>query len=419
MNAESVDCCIAGCGPAGAVLGLLLARAGLSVLVLEKHADFLRDFRGDTIHPSTLELLDELGLAERFLALPHTEVSAMSLRSKDRQILDIEFSRMGRRGKFPFIAFVPQWDFLEFITQEAAHYATFELKRRAEVVDLVSDATGSVTGVRYRHDGVEREVTARLTVGADGRASRTREAAGLPRVETAPPMDVEWFRLSRRASDGEGAWLQLGNRRIVVTFTRGAYWQIAYVIRKGSDEQVRAEGLEAFRRSIAEILPQFADRVGEVGSWDDVKLLTVRADRLRRWYRHGYLAIGDAAHAMSPVGGVGINVAIQDAVAAANLLWQPLQHGSPTIGQLKRVQRQRELTVRIIQFLQARIQDRVLEPTLGGDREFQLPWIARALTRLPWVRLLPARILAYGVIRPHVRVPELAARTRAVAATSL
>jgi 2-polyprenyl-6-methoxyphenol hydroxylase-like FAD-dependent oxidoreductase len=413
---QQVACCIAGCGPAGAMLGLLLARAGVNVLVLEKHSDFLRDFRGDTIHPSTLEVLLELGLAERFLKLPHTEVRAMTLRLGDNQVVNIEYGT--DRDKFPFIAFVPQWDFLEFITAEAQRYPSFQLVRNAEVIDLIQSGD-HIRGLKYRDATGEHWVMAKLTVGADGRESRTREAAGLPLIETAPPMDVEWFRLSRRQSDGEGAWLRPSRGRIVVVFTRGEYWQIAYLIPKGTDEQLRNAGLETLQRAIAELEPMFSDRVkNEIDDWDKVKLLTVRADRLRRWYRPGYLAIGDAAHAMSPVAGVGINMAIQDAVAAANLLWRPLLSGEPTVDTLKRVQRQRELTIRVIQGIQAAIQEAVLRPSLGGSGEFRVPPIARVLMRMPVLRGLPARVMAYGVVRPRLRVPELSPKADRVPATS-
>jgi 2-polyprenyl-6-methoxyphenol hydroxylase-like FAD-dependent oxidoreductase len=249
-----------------------------------------------------------------------------------------------------------------------------------------------------------------LTIGADGRTSTTRAAAGLPLVETSPPMDVLWFRLSRRAQDGEGASLHLAPGRIVGLFNRTEYWQVAYVIPKGADARVRAAGLEAFQRSIADAVPELADRVAELRDWEQVKLLTVRSDRLARWYRPGYLAIGDAAHAMSPVAGVGINLAIQDAVVAANLLWQPLRRGHVSTPTLARVQRQRELAVRVVQGLQSFVQDQVLERALETRGVFRLPPIVRLLLEVPWLRDLPARLVAYGIVRPHVRTPELAAR---------
>ncbi len=412
---ESVDCCIAGCGPAGAMLGLLLARAGIRVLVLEKHGDFLRDFRGDTIHPSTLEILDDIGLADRFLALPHTEVEALTASLPNGQEVRVDFRRLGSR--YPFIAFVPQWDFLDFITGEAARYPNFTLDRNAEVVDLLEDDSGRVRGVRVRTSAGERTVSALLTVGADGRDSRTRAAARLPLIGTSPPMDVLWFRLSRRATDRDKALLHVAAGHFAVAFPRTDYWQIAYVIPKGADAQVRALGLAAFQRSVAELLPQYADRVAELDDWSSIKLLRVRSDRLRQWYRSGYLAIGDAAHAMSPVGGVGINVAIQDAVVAANLLWQPLRQRRVSTYTLRRVQRRRELPVRLIQGVQAFIQDRVLEPALTSGSTVKLPLAVQLLTQLPVLRVLPARLIAYGLTRPRVRTPA-PMRTRSTIAAA-
>ena len=340
---SDVRCCIAGCGPAGAVLGLLLARAGIEVVVLEKHADFLRDFRGDTIHPSTLEILNDLGLAERFLELPHTEVARVVMRLPGGDGLDVDFRRLPSR--FRFLAFVPQWDFLTFVTTEAARYPGFRLVMQAEVEDLIVEG-GQVRGVRYRTPDGPQEVRALLTVGADGRSSRVREAAGLPLVETSPPMDVLWFRVSRRLDEPDMIELRLSPGRFVALINRRDYWQVAYVIPKGGFEQVRASGLEAFRASVVASVPELADRVAELEDWDAIKLLTVRADRLQRWYGPGLLCIGDAAHAMSPIAGVGINVAIQDAVEAANLLWRPLSRGDVHVRHLARVQRRRELPVR-------------------------------------------------------------------------
>jgi 2-polyprenyl-6-methoxyphenol hydroxylase-like FAD-dependent oxidoreductase len=381
------------------MLGLLLARAGIDVLVLEKHGDFLRDFRGDTIHPSTLDILDELGLAARFLELPHSEISALTLLFPAGRRVDIDLGRAGRR--YPFLALVPQWDFLDFVTAEAARYPNFRLIRNAEVIDLLKQEEWRVTGVRYRGPDGEHSVRALLTVGADGRASRTRAAAGLPLVEASPPMDVLWFRLSRRPEDGRGAALHVAPGRIVAVFDRTDYWQIAYVIPKGSNARLRARGLASFQEAVAEILPELRDRVSELRDWDKVKLLTVRADRLRRWYRPGYLAIGDAAHAMSPVGGVGINFAIQDAVVAANLLWAPLSRGKIATRHLARVQRRRALSVRVVQRVQTAIQDQILAPALTRGRS---PG-ARLLLGGPGRHVL-ARLVTYGLVRPRVRSPR-------------
>ena len=405
----SARCCIAGCGPAGAILGLLLARAGLSVVVLEKHSDFLRDFRGDTIHPSTLEILKDIGLADRFLReIPHSEVSLLQMRLQNGVRLRQDFRRIPSR--FKFIAFVPQWDFLNFITDEAKRYPTFTLLMESEVTDLVIDGH-TVTGVRFHGPNGDDEVRADLTVGADGRTSRVREAAGLPLSETSPPMDVLWFRLSRQPSDSQSLELRLQPGHFFALLNRNDYWQIAHVIPKGAYAHVRAAGLDAFRRSVAEGVPELADRVAEIQDWDQVKLLTVRADRLRRWYRPGLLCIGDAAHAMSPVAGVGINVAIQDAVEAANQVWAPLDRGELSTRHLARVQRRRELPVRITQAVQNLLQENVVRPTLSAAPPSSAGLVQLAI-RFPLLRDLPARFIALGIGRPRVRTP---ARAGAVA----
>ena len=401
-------CCVAGCGPAGAVLGLLLARAGVDVLVLEKHGDFLRDFRGDTIHPSTLDILDDLGLAERFLSLPHSQVSKLTLRTTSGEALQIDFGVL-RHAKYPFIAFVPQWDFLTFITNEARRYPGFQLLMNAEVIDLIQE-DGVVRGVRYRTASGDADVRALLTVGADGRSSRTREAAGLPQVAMSPPMDVLWFRVPRRAQDAGNIQAIIAPGHFIVMFDRGEYWQVAYVIPKGGADAVHAEGLEAFRRSVAALVPEFADRVGELRDWEQVKLLTVRADRLTRWYRPGYLAIGDCAHAMSPVAGVGINVAIQDATAAANVLWGPLSRSSVSTADLAEVQRRRQFPVRVVQTMQAFMQRQLLEPALSPNgRQPGIPPLMRAALAAPGLRTVLPSLVAFGVFRPRVESPARAA----------
>ncbi len=287
------------------MLAFLLARAGIDVLVLEKHGDFLRDFRGDTIHPSTLEVLDEVGLAERFLTLPHRRVADLALRTSAGEAL--QFSFRGLPTKYPFIAFVPQWDFLDFVTAEARRYPRFRLLMNAEVTGVVRE-NGVVRGVRYRTAEGDREARVPLTVGADGRQSRTRDAVGLPSVSASPPMDVLWFRFSRRPQDESGVQAMIGPGHFIALLDRGDYWQVGYTIGKGQADRVREQGLDAFRRSLASLVPWLADRVAELQGWDQISLLTVRADRLTRWYAPGFLAIGDAAHAMSPVAGVGINV---------------------------------------------------------------------------------------------------------------
>jgi len=411
-----LECCIAGCGPAGAMLGLLLARAGLKVLVLEKHGDFLRDFRGDTIHPSTLEILDELGLAEPFLQLSHSEVASVTARTPAG--LDIAFSFRRLKTRFPFIAFVPQWDFLDFITDEAARYPGFQLKMNAEVVGLVQK-DGVVRGLTYRDACGEHAVRARLTVGADGRSSRTREAAGLRVIATSPPMDVLWFRLSRRPEEPETIAMRSGPGKAAILIDRHEYWQIGYIIPKGDAEKVRAAGLPAFRRTLAELIPDLADRVDEIQDWEQVKLLTVRSDRLAHWYTRGYLAIGDAAHAMSPVAGVGINVAIQDAVVAANVLWEPLRRGRISTRDLARVQRERELSVRLTQAVQAFIQQMFFKAVLTSVKPPVLPQkMLRALLGVPVVGDLPALFVAFGIRRPHVESPALATPVEQPTATN-
>jgi 2-polyprenyl-6-methoxyphenol hydroxylase-like FAD-dependent oxidoreductase len=403
-------CCIAGCGPAGAMLGLLLARAGVSVIVLEKHPDFLRDFRGDTIHPSTLEILAELGLADRFLQLPHSEITQLRMRLPNGLGTVLDFRQVPTQ--FKFIAFVPQWDFLEFVTREAAKYPTFMLLREAEVTDLIK-VSGRVRGVRFSGRGGNDEVRAELTIGADGRTSRVRDAAGLSLIETSPPMDVLWFRVSRRPTDAESVELRLQPGHFFALINRRDYWQVAYVIPKGALEQVRSRGLGAFQQSFADGVPELADRAGEIVDWDQVKLLSVRADRLRRWYAPGVLCIGDAAHAMSPIAGVGINVAIQDAVEAANLLWKPLgASGAISEGRLARVQRRREVSVRVVQGFQGILQENVLRPTLGSADEVRMPGVMQLGMRLPMLRRFPARLIALGFRRPHVKTPALVSQGR-------
>ena len=403
---STADCCIAGCGPAGAVLGYLLARAGIRVVVLEKHGDFLRDFRGDTIHPSVLEILDELGLADSFLALPHSKVSDVGGRTTAGQSIAFTFRRLPTR--FPYIAFVPQWDFLEFITREAARFPSFTLIRNTEVVDLLHQ-DGAVVGVRCRDAAGEFDLTAILTVGADGRSARTREAAQLPLVETSPPMDVLWFRLPRLPGEPRAINGRLGAGRVLVMLDRGDYWQIAFVIAKGTAGAIRTEGLEHFRQEVARVAPELSDRVAGITDWEQVKLLTVRADRLVTWHKPGYLAIGDAAHAMSPIGGLGINVAIQDAVAAANVLWRPLSARRVTEADLAEVQRRRERPVRLLQAFQSAVQSRFLAPALASADTPSIPLFVRVLSHVPILRDMPPRLIAFGIGRPHVETPQRAA----------
>ena len=346
MKTMSVRCCIAGGGPAGMMLGLLLARAGVDVVVLEKHADFLRDFRGDTIHPSTLEVMHELGLLERLLTLPHQKVSRINGQFGDLALTVADFSSLSTHCRF--IAFMPQWDFLNFLAEEATRYSTFQLRRQADVTGLIEES-GFVVGLLANTPDGPLEVRADLVVGADGRHSIVRAKAGLSIEEFGAPMDVLWFRLSRRASDPGDPIGRFDAGRIFIMLNRGDYWQCGFVIPKGSRDQLQGEGLPAFRDAVAQLAPFMADRVGELHDREPIKLLTVQIDRLHQWYRPGLLCIGDATHAMSPVGGVGINLAIQDAVAKANLLTDPLRGGRLNTEDLWPVQDRREWPTHLAQ----------------------------------------------------------------------
>ena len=400
-------CCVIGCGPAGAMLGLMLAREGVDVLVLEKHADFLRDFRGDTLHPSTMEIMDELGLADGLLDLEHTKAPKLKARLPGSTVTVADFSRL--KTRYPYITFMPQWDFLDYVTGEAERYPNFRLEMEADAKELILDE-GTVRGVRYETPDGPREARALLTVAADGRSSPFREQAGLKMVRTSPPIDVLWFRLSRREGDPEDTFGNVGGGRFMVVINRGEYWQIAYVIRKGEYESVRGAGLDAFRRSVGETIPDLADRTEELQDWKAVKLLSVQADRLRRWHRSGLLCIGDAAHAMSPVGGVGINLAIADAVAAANILTGPLKEGRVRSRDLRAVQLRRELPTRMIQAFQSVAQRRVVSSSLGPDGAPSVPAAARILLGLRPVRDLPARVIAFGLWPEHVKRREPSVR---------
>ena len=400
MKTLSVRCCIAGGGPAGMMLGLLLARAGVEVVVLEKHADFLRDFRGDTIHPSTLEVLYELGLLDRFLALPHQKVSRINGQFGDLALTVADFSTLPTQCRF--VAFIPQWDFLAFLAKGGARYPGFQLLMQADVTGLIEEA-GSVVGIRANLPDGPLEVHASLVVGADGRHSTVRAKAGLSVEEFGAPMDVLWFRLSRRSSDPADPIGRFEAGRIFIMLNRGDYWQCGFVIAKGSLEQIRAKGLPVFRDAVAQLAPFVADRVGELHEWEPIKLLTVQVDRLRQWYRPGLLCIGDAAHAMSPVGGVGINLAIQDAVATANLLAAPLRAGRLTTGDLRLVQKRREWPTNMTQRVQLAIQNRVIRPVLSGSDTLTPPFAVRLVARFPFLRRIPARMIGLGFRPEHVQ----------------
>jgi 2-polyprenyl-6-methoxyphenol hydroxylase-like FAD-dependent oxidoreductase len=392
-------CCIVGGGPAGMMLGFLLARAGVEVVVLEKHADFLRDFRGDTIHPSTLELMHELGILEDFLKRPHQEVRELGGQIGRDFVTVADFSHLPTHCKF--IAFMPQWDFLDFINEHGALYPAFKVKKQAEVIDLLEDG-GRVVGVRATTPLGSIEIRADLVVGADGRHSIVRERAGLEIENLGAPMDVLWFRLSRRPDDSGQTLGRIVNGKIMVMLNREDYYQCGFVIRKGGIELVKQRGLESFRQEIVSMAPFLSDRVGELKDWEDIKLLTVAVDRLRKWYRPGLLCIGDAAHAMSPIGGVGINLAIQDAVAAANILAERLAHGMATVVDLQRVQLRREFPTRMTQAMQVFMQNQVISRVLGSS-QIKLPWVLRLFNRWPFLRRIPARVIGIGFRAEHVR----------------
>jgi 2-polyprenyl-6-methoxyphenol hydroxylase-like FAD-dependent oxidoreductase len=394
---QSTRCCIAGGGPAGMVLGLLLARAGIDVIVLEKHADFLRDFRGDTIHPSTMEVLHELGLLSAFLKRPFTPTPRLGIQFGDETFEVADFSHLPVHCKF--VAMMPQWEFLNFIAETAQTYPSFRLMMQAEAIGLTDD--GEVT-VRSADTGVTK-IKADLVIAADGRHSTIRDAAGFKVSEFGAPIDVLWLRLSRRESDPTETLGRIVAGRMMITLNRGDYWQCAYVIPKGGIAATQAAGLPAFRSVIAAIMPHFGHRVDELKSWDDVKLLSVAVDRLPEWSRPGLLFIGDAAHAMSPIGGVGVNLAIQDAVAAANILIPKLQTGSVTATDLRAVQRRREPPTVRTQRLQIFMQNNIISPALSGSGPIRPPFALRLLQWLPLLRRIPSRLIGMGFQPEHVR----------------
>ena len=405
MRELSTTCCIAGGGPAGMMLGFLLARAGVDVIVLEKHADFLRDFRGDTIHPSTMQLMAELGLLVDFLKLPHTKEHGLSARFGSVEVPIADFSHLPVAA--PFIAFMPQWDFLDFLADRGRELPRFGLLMRAKATGLIREG-GRIAGITAETEDGETAIRADLTVAADGRRSDLRQAGGFKVTEIGAPMDVLWFRLSRRESDAH-TFGQIGRGRFAAMLNRGDYWQCAYVIPKGTLERLQAAGLEAFRANVAELLPIIADRVGELASWDDIKLLSVAVDRLERWWQPGLLCIGDAAHAMSPVGGVGVNLAIQDAVAAANRLAAPLREKRVSDADLAAVQERRTFPTRATQALQVAIQNRVISPILSASGPVEVPFPLKLLQWFPPLRRIPARLVGMG-FRPEHIGPELAPR---------
>ncbi|CAH1649793.1 FAD-dependent oxidoreductase [Hyphomicrobiales bacterium] len=406
MATVATTCCIAGGGPAGMMLGFLLARAGVDVTVLEKHADFLRDFRGDTIHPSTMQLMQELGLLDDFLKLPHTKERRIVARFGNQDVPIADFTHLPVAA--PYIAFMPQWDFLDFLADRGRELPRFNLLMQAKATGLIR-AGERVTGITAQTQDGETTITADLVVAADGRHSDLRQAGGFAVHEIGAPMDVLWFRLSRRESDAAQTFGQVARGRFAVMLNRGDYWQCAYVIPKGALEALRAAGLDAFKASLAELLPILADRTSEIASWDDLKLLSVAVDRLEQWWQPGLLCIGDAAHAMSPIGGVGVNLAIQDAVAAANRLAAPLREKRVTDSDLAAVQAHRTFPTKATQGVQVAIQNRVITPILAGSGPVQPPFPLKLLQWFPMLRRIPARLVGMG-FRPEHIGPELAPR---------
>jgi 2-polyprenyl-6-methoxyphenol hydroxylase-like FAD-dependent oxidoreductase len=391
-----MDVCVVGGGPAGLFTALLLVKGGLKVTVLEKHADFLRDFRGDTVHPSTLDLLDQLGLTDQVNALPHRDVNGLRFTFDDGTFTMADFSRLP--GRHPYVMFMPQWDLLDLLATEAARYEGFTLLRSTEATDVLREG-GRVVGVRATGPDGEVEIRAGLTIGADGRASVLRDRVGLTPKDFGAPMDVLWFRLPRADSDPEGLDMRVGGGGLLLLIDRGTYFQMADIIRKGAFEAVKARGLPAFRQRIEQLAPFLSGRTDAIGSFDDVKMLTVQLNRLDRWHAPGILFIGDAAHAMSPIGGVGINLAIQDAVAAARLLLPGLRAGRLSTKDLNAVRDRRYFPTAVTQFVQRMIQNQLLGRLLATKGPVKAPRGLGLLTRLPGVPVIPARLFGFGVRR--------------------
>lgn len=400
LDVTQTTCCVVGAGPAGAMLALLLARAGVAVTLLEEHGNFDRDFRGDTVHPSTMELLREIGLDQGLLALPHSELHSMTIQTADGPFTVADFRAL--KTPYPFITFMPQTRFLEYLIAEAARYPSFRLVMGARVEELVTQG-GVVRGVRYRGRDGWHELRAPLTVGCDGRFSRLRRLGDFDAITTSPPMDVLWFRLTRNEGDPHNALTRIGSGHLLILLDRGDQWQIAAIIPKGSIARLRTGGIEALRALVAGAAPELVDRVNELADWRQVSLFSVASDRLRRWYQPGLLLIGDAAHTMSPVGGVGINYAIQDAVVAANRLYRTLREGQGVpVRELASVQRSRELPTRFIQALQSAAQRQLVPLIFARTEQPRIPGWVRTALRLPGIRAIGPRIIGFGIFPAHV-----------------
>jgi 2-polyprenyl-6-methoxyphenol hydroxylase-like FAD-dependent oxidoreductase len=398
-----VRCCIVGGGPAGMMLGYLLGRAGIDVVVLEKHADFFRDFRGDTVHPSTLQVMDELGLIDGFLKLPHQRLQTLDGMFGGTPVRIADLRRCDT--KYPFIAFMPQWDFLNFLRESGQRFPSLKVMMSTEATDLIRRGE-TVAGVHAKTPEGPIDIEADLTIACDGRHSTVRERAGLAVEEIGAPMDVLWFRAGRRANETENVFARVEPGKMMITFDRGEYWQCAFVIAKGQYDAVKARGLQALLDDVVRMAPIVKSGIADVKSWDDVKLLTVAINRLKRWTCPGLLCIGDAAHAMSPVGGVGVNLAVQDAVATANLLVEKIRGGCPSEDELDAVRSRREFPVKMTQRMQVVVQNNIISGALKpGNQPLKVPLIVRLITALPWLQGIPARFIGLGVRPEHVHSP--------------
>jgi 2-polyprenyl-6-methoxyphenol hydroxylase-like FAD-dependent oxidoreductase len=400
----TTTCAIAGGGPAGVMLGFLLARAGVPVVVLEKHADFFRDFRGDTVHPSTLEMIYELGLLDEFLKIPHQKIDRISLQFGTTKVELADLTHLPTQCKY--VALMPQWDFLNFLAAHGKRYKTFDLRMNTEATGLIEEG-GRIVGVRAKAPDGTLTIRSALTVGCDGRHSTVRDKAGLASDDYGAPMDVLWFRITHKTGDPTDALGHIEAGKMLIMLNRGDYWQCAYVIPKGGIDHVKAEGIDAFRARVVSMSPFLAGRVGELKNFDDVKLLTVKVDRLRQWWRPGLICIGDSAHAMSPIGGVGVNIAVQDAVAAANRLAAPLKNGTVSDADLHAIQERRTLAVRLTQKMQLTAQNRIISRALLSEQRPKPPLLFKLFNLFPVLRRIPARLIGLGVRPEHIRTPEV------------